>query len=243
MGANDVKRNRQARHPSARQGVEEELHRLTQQLIRARDEERRHMARELHESAGQTLAALKMSLGRLRDALPETDAKSHRLLAAAIGFAEDAVREVRTISYLMHPPMLDEAGLLSAVRWLARGFSDRSGISVDVRIPEDLGRCAQEVELTVFRIVQEALTNIHRYSGSRTASIEIAQRERWIYAEIHDDGCGLPMLDRSHTKNPTIGVGIAGMRERVLQLKGQFEIESTAGTGTTVRARLPLKNA
>jgi two-component system NarL family sensor kinase len=219
----------------------DDLHRVTQQLIRARDEERRHMARELHESAGQTLAALKMSLGQLRDCLPEADLESRDVLATALGFAEDAVREVRTVSYLMHPPMLDEAGLASALRWYAKGFGERSGISMDVQVPEEFRRMPQEVETTLFRIVQEALTNVHRYSGSRTARIRLSQQNGSVFAEVHDDGCGLPLPNRTTGTAQPLGVGIAGMRERVNQLNGTFEITSSPGRGTTVRAELPVE--
>ena len=218
----------------------EDLHRLTQELLRARDEERRHMARELHESAGQTLAALKMTLGQLREVLPETDLESRNLLTTALDFAEDAVREVRTVSYLMHPPMLDEAGLASALRWYAKGFGERSGIVMDVQVPEEFGRLSRDIETTLFRIVQEALTNVHRYSGSRTATIRLSQQDGSVVAEVRDDGCGLPLPSRTRGKSQPSGVGIAGMRERVDQLHGVFEIESSPGRGTTVRATLPV---
>jgi signal transduction histidine kinase len=221
----------------------EDLHRVTQQLIRARDEERRHMARELHESAGQTLAALKMTLGQLRESLAEGDIESRNLLSAAFAFTEDAVREVRTVSYLMHPPMLDEAGLASALRWYARGFGERSGIIMDVQVPQEFTRMRQEVETTLFRIVQEALTNVHRYSGSRTATIRLAKMNSKVLAEVQDDGCGLPPPSGARGKVEPVGVGIAGMRERVNQLSGTLEIESFPGKGTTVRATLPIEVA
>jgi signal transduction histidine kinase len=220
--------------------AEGELHRLSQQLLRARDDERRNIARELHESTGQTLAALKMSLGRLREALAEDDEIAHSMLRSAVDLADDAVREVRTISYLMHPPMLDEAGLSSALRWYAKGFSERSGISVHVDVPQDFGRHGREIETTVFRIVQEALTNVHRYSGSRTASIRLCRENGSVRAEIHDDGCGLPAPVGASGRNQSLGVGIVGMRERVKLLNGNFEMDSAPGKGTTVRVLLPI---
>jgi signal transduction histidine kinase len=222
--------------------AEGELHRLSQQLLRARDEERRAIARDLHESTGQTLAALKMSLGRVREALPEDDERVHSLLGAAVDLAEDAVREVRTISYLMHPPLLDEAGLPSALQWYVKGFGQRSGISVRVEIPEDFGRHGQEIETTVFRIVQEALTNVHRYSGSRTATIRLSRRDGLICAEVLDEGCGLPAPTSATGWTVPLGVGIVGMRERVKQLQGSFEIESAPGKGTAVRVLLPVQS-
>jgi signal transduction histidine kinase len=209
--------------------------------MRARDEERRTVARELHESTGQTLAALKMSLGRLRMALPEEDDGLHGLLQSAVDLAEDAVREVRTLSYLMHPPMLDEAGLRSALHWYAKGFSERSGISVQVDIPQDFGRLGQDAETTIFRIVQEALTNVHRYSGSRTATIRLSSSGGSVAAIIQDEGCGLPSPTLASGRNAPLGVGIVGMRERVKQLNGKFEVESAPGKGTTIRVVLPVE--
>jgi two-component system NarL family sensor kinase len=221
------------------QQAEEELRRLSQQLMCTRDQDRRHVARELHESAGQSLAALKMTLGRLREALPGKNERARDLLESATELAEGAIREVRTVSYLMHPPLLDEAGLAPALRWYANGFSQRSGIAVSVEVPDDFGRQSQEIETTIFRIVQEALTNVHRYSACRTAQISLRREDGQILAEIRDDGCGLavPSVDPSRQTAP--GVGIAGMRERVQQLNGFFELESAPGRGTTVRAILP----
>lgn len=219
--------------------AEGELHRLSQKLLRARDEERRTVARELHESTSQTLAAIKMSLGRLREALPDNDEVLCKLLQSSVGLTEEAIREVRTLSYLMHPPMLDESGLRSALRWYAKGFAERSALSVQVDIPEDFGRYGQQLETTVFRIVQEALTNVHRYSGSRSATICLSIDDGFVCATIRDEGCGLPnpgLADRRLLP----GIGIAGMRERVKQLNGRFDIESAPGKGTTVRVALPI---
>lgn len=221
--------------------AESELHRLSQKLLYARDEERRTVARELHESTSQTLAAIKMSLGRLRASLPDGEDMLHGLLQSSVTLTEEAIREVRTLSYLMHPPMLDEAGLRSALRWYAKGFAERSGISVQVDIPDDFGRYGQQLETTVFRIVQEALTNVHRYSGSRSATIRLSRDDGFVYAIVRDEGCGLPgpgLVDRGLPP----GVGIVGMRERVKQLSGRFEIESAPGKGTTVRVALPIDN-
>jgi PAS domain S-box-containing protein len=220
--------------------VEADLHRLSHELLRTRDEERRHMARELHESAGQSLAALKMTLGNLREALPKKNSLANSLLQACVDLTNEAVKEVRTISYLMHPPMLDEAGLPSALRWYARGFTDRSKIQVEVEVSDDFGRQSQEIEMTVFRIVQEALTNVHRYSGSKTARICLERNCSHICVTIQDQGRGLPHPMRGNGSAQHAGVGIAGMRERVHQLKGVFEIESLPGQGTSVRVTLPI---
>ena len=217
---------------------EEELHRVSQKLMRARDLERRHVARELHESAGQSLAALKMTLGNLREALPKKNRQAAALLDNCFELADEVVREVRTVSYLMHPPLLDEAGLAPALRWYVRGFSDRSKIQVALNIPENFGRLHQEIETTAFRLVQEALTNVHRYSGSRTARIRLSHENGYVRLEVKDDGCGLSRPASSYLTEAT-GVGIPGMRERVSELNGVLEIESAPGRGTTIRAVLP----
>jgi len=218
---------------------DERLH-LLHALMRTRDDERRRVALDLHESAGQSLAALKMSLGLLGEVLSKRSKSAHTLLQSSLELVEGATREVRTISYLMHPPMLDEGGLDPALRWYARGFSERSGIKVRVDVAENFGRYAHEIEITIFRLVQEALTNVHRYSGSRTAMIVLACENEHVRAEIQDEGCGLQSSAASAGRLAMPGVGIAGMRERVEQLNGTFEIESMPGRGTTVRALLPL---
>ena len=209
----------------------EELRRLSQEVMRARDEERRHVARNLHESAGQSLAGLKMSLRRLAGSLPKKDAAAQELLLSCVDLTDAAIREVRTVSYLMHPPLLDEVGLGPALRWYARGFADRSGIDVKVEIAENLGRHSQEIETTLFRVVQEALTNLHRHSGSSTAVILILRDRDHIRAEIQDAGRGLPLADAAKGRRASLGVGIAGMRERVEQLSGRLEIEGAPGRG------------
>ena len=223
--------------------AEVELRGLSQQLMRAQDEERRHIARELHETAGQSLAALKMTLGRLRDAMKDSDDLAHALLKSAGELADSAVREVRTVSYLMHPPMLDEAGLAPALRWYARGFAERSGIRVTTEIPEKLPRQSQEIETTIFRIVQEALTNVHRYSRSSTALIRVSCKNGDICAEVRDEGRGIGFPIRTLGRAESLGVGIAGMRERVAQLRGVFELQSEEGKGTSVCVTLPTTGA
>lgn len=221
----------------------EMLHRLSQELMRARDKERRQMARELHESAGQSLAALKMTLGNLREALPKRNSAALSHLRSCVDLTNEAVREVRTISYLMHPPMLDEAGLASALRWYAKGFSERSKIHVDVEVSDDFGRQPQEIEMTLFRIIQEALTNIHRYSGSKVARIRLARDSGAVRVEVQDEGRGLTHTLDPSGSNHLPGVGIAAMRERVHQLNGSFEIDSVPGSGMTVRVVLPVAPA
>jgi PAS domain S-box-containing protein len=222
---------------------EQELRRLSQRLMRARDEDRRQMARELHESVGQTLAALKMALGNVREALPAEEGPAFDAWNSAYQIAEEAIREVRTISYLMHPPLLDEAGFAVALEWYVKGFAARSGIKVDFQIPDAMERLPQEIETAVFRIVQEALTNVHRYSGSATAAVIVARDNPHLSVEIHDAGCGILPPSSSRTSQLPAGVGIAAMRERVQNLNGTFEISTTPGHGTTVRALLPLNHS
>lgn len=221
--------------------AQDDLRRLWRQMIQGRDEERRRMARELHESAGQSLAALKMSLSRLHELLPKNKRLLQTLWRSSVELADAAVREVRTVSYLMHPPLLDEAGLGPALRWYARGFTERSKVVVTVDIAEDFGRASQEVETTVFRVVQEALTNVHRYLGSAMARIRVWRESGRLLAEVRDEGCGLTLAAPTATgAHAPPGVGIAGMRERVQHLNGAFEMESMPGRGTIVRVTLPL---
>ena len=194
------------------------------------DEERRRLARELHDSTGQKAAAL--------------GPKTRKALSECFNLSEQIVREVRTLSYLLHPPMLDEVGLGSAIRWYDDGVAQRGGLQIDLNLPENIGRLPAEVETALFRIVQESLTNIHRHSGSPTVRIRIVQDTSGIALEVQDDGQGmLPgILDRGTEAVAGLGVGIAGMRERVRQLGGRLEIDS-GSQGTTVRATLPLSGA
>lgn len=214
----------------------EELRRLSQQLMNEQDSQRRRLARELHESAGQSMASLKMTLGRLREAVAENPALVSDLLDSAVHLTDGAIRELRTVTYLLHPPMLDDAGLSPALRWYTRGFAERSGIRTMLTISEFFPRYSQDIETTVFRIVQEALTNVHRYSGSKSAEVRLWRDDATFYVEIRDQGCGFPPATERRAE---LGVGISGMRERVKQLNGAFEISSVPGQGTTVRAVLP----
>lgn len=224
---------------------EEDLHKLLRKLLGLRDEDRRRLARQLHESVGQTLAALTMSMGRLRDSLPAGVTPSQALWRSCNQLARQAAQETRQISYSMHPHMLDEAGLGSALRCYVRDFADLSGIDVSMDVPTEFARQPREVETTIFRIVQEALTNVHRHSGSRTATVHLVCEKDQLRAEVKDDGRGLP---QSHVAlgmagRIPAGVGITGMRERAEQLNGVFEMESAPGRGTVVRVTLPLAEA
>ena len=220
-----------------RKRIEQELHRLSHQLMRTQDTERRNVARELHESVGQTLAALTMSFGNVEYALSNKEDYRKDLLVAR-GLIEDAVREVRVISYVMHPPLLEDAGLGLALQWYVRGFSERSGVEVKLQVAPDLGRHSLEIETAIFRIVQEALTNVYRHSGSPIAIICLKREAQQIFLEIEDRGCGMPAHGKPEAKG-ILGVGIAGMRERVEQLAGSFHIESAPGCGTMLRITFP----
>ena len=218
---------------------EQDLHNLLRKLLTVRDEDRRRLARQLHESVGQTLAALTMSMGRLRESLSGHGTPAHALWRSCHDLARQAAQETREISYSMHPHMLDEAGLGSALRCYARDFADMSGIDISVDVPDGFARHPREIETTVFRIAQEALTNVHRHSGSRTASVQLNCDDRQLRVEVTDEGCRLPVAPSSFRPSH-LGVGITGMRERAEQLQGVFELESSPGHGTTVRVILPL---
>lgn len=219
--------------------INEELRKALRQLLHVRDDDRRRLARQLHESAGQTLAALLMSMRRLQETLPGKNTVADALWLSCHEIAQQAVREVRAISYSTHPPMLDEAGLGSALRCFASGFTERSGIEVSVNVPENFGRQSQEIETAVFRVVQEALTNVHRHSGSRTARIHLVCEDGQLRAEVHDDGCGFQLQGKAIDRH-ALGIGLRGMRECVEQLHGTLEIESVPERGTKIRVILPV---
>lgn len=212
---------------------------LSGRLLESQDHERRHIARELHDSAGQTLAALGMQLARIR-----ADAKKDPAIAQSVQEAEESVQhlsqEIRTTSYLLHPPLLDEAGISSALSWYVQGLAERGGLEIDLKIPENLGRLPSEMELLIFRLVQESLTNIHRHSGSKTAVIRVERNESSVHLEIEDQGTGMSPERLAAIQSQGTGVGVGGMRERVRHFHGELVIESN-GSGTKVRATLPLK--
>jgi len=222
--------------------AEQSLQRLSGRLMELQDQERRRIARELHDSIGQCLTAIKINLELLtREAgKAHLSEGAHKALAEVSALADQCSSDTRTISYLLHPPLLDERGLSSAVRWYADGFAARCGIALSLELPDGI-RLPQPVETTLFRIIQECLTNIHRHSGSATASIRLLTRAEEVTLEVRDQGKGMPptQLKRCNGAAQAVGVGIAGMRERVRQLGGQLEIES-ALHGTAVRAVLPL---
>jgi two-component system NarL family sensor kinase len=209
-------------------------------MPRRGNEERRHVARELHDSVGQILAAINMKSSFVQAESHRLSPETARRVADNIPLTDEAMKQVRTISHLLHPPLLDEAGLASALRCYIDGFSERSQIEVTLEIPATFSGLSEEMELSIFRVVQECLTNIHRHAGSPTAAIRITQNEACLRIEIEDAGKGIPPERESllglsaHT-----GVGLRGMRERLRQLGGTLQIQSI-GHGTQVIATLPV---
>jgi PAS domain S-box-containing protein len=223
-----------------RKRAEMSLRELSAQLLRTQDEERRHMARELHDHAGQTLVALTLNLSAMQSLAGSGDTEIASLATQTQQLSDDLSREIRTLSYLLHPPLLDEAGLASALSWYVDGFTKRSKIEVELDLPERFGRLPKDLEIVVFRIVQESLTNVHRHSGSSWARISLARSNEFVDFEISDRGKGIP-AERQKTIAKA-GVGVRGMEERVRQFDGTLQIVSNP-EGTKVMVRLPLKNA
>jgi PAS domain S-box-containing protein len=227
---------------TVRKRAEEELRRVSAELMRLQDEERRRIGRDLHDSTGQTLAALEIDLAQLARETGELSAEGRELLERCVRLARQCSAEIRTASYLLHPPLLDELGLASALRWLADGLQARSGLELRLQLPERLDGVTAEEELALFRVAQEALTNVHRHSSSPWVALRLRAEPASLVLEIEDAGRGIS-VDRTadvETSGRFTGVGVAGMRERIRQLGGTFAVESTPSGGTLVRACLPL---
>ena len=218
------------------------LRQLSARLLKLQDEERRRIARDLHDTTGQKIAVLSMTLDRLAKLVDTRKADVKDALTESRDVVGKIGEEIRTLSYLLHPPLLDECGLASAVLWYAEGFKKRSGIHLNVSIDEELVRLTTDAETALFRVLQESLTNVHRYSGSPRAEIRIFQSARKVHLEIVDHGKGVKAgAERpSFAGAPTLGVGIPGMRERIRQLGGQLEVEFS-NEGTRVHASLPME--
>jgi PAS domain S-box-containing protein len=225
-----------------RKRAEQSLRDLSAKLLKIQDEERRRIARELHDSAGQLIAALGMNLAPLESEASKINPYAVSLVKQSLDLVNELSNEVRTVSHLLHPPLLDEVGLSSALRGYVEGFAERSKIEVDLEIPTDFGRLSRELETTIFRIVQESLTNIHRHSGSRVASVSISRSRENILVRVQDQGRGISLekcLDME--SKGRAGVGIRGMRERIRQLGGKLEIVSGGSVaGTTILVELPI---
>jgi PAS domain S-box-containing protein len=220
---------------TARRNAEEALRKLSGRLLGIQDQERRRIARELHDSLGQYLAGLKIAIDLLGNS-PSSE-KNKELLAECRDILEKSITETRTLSHLLHPPLLDEAGFSSAASWFVSGFSQRSGIPVS----PDMPRLSEAVEIALFRVLQESLTNVHRHSQAASAEIKVENDAEQITIEVMDHGHGMPdrVLQQLNGDGIKLGVGLAGMRERVHELGGNFEVTSDQG-GTVIRASVPL---
>ncbi|HEY4762210.1 MAG TPA: PAS domain S-box protein [Candidatus Sulfotelmatobacter sp.] len=208
-------------------------------LMKAQDEERRHIARELHDSAGQTLTVVGMNLAQLIQRAERLVPELAREGRAIETMVQQLHREIRTTSYLLHPPLLDESGLASALSWYLEGLAERSHIAVTLDVADNVGRLPTDMELAIFRLVQECLTNIHRHSGSKTALIRIARNQDGIRTEVRDQGKGISPERLLEIQSHGSGVGIMGMRERMRQFHGEMRIESN-GSGTSVIVIIPM---
>ena len=227
-----------------RKNAEESLRELSSLLLRSQEEERRRIARELHDSTGQMLAALEINLDRLNETAQEMRPEMREVLTSCRDLVVNCSREVRSMSYLLHPPMLEELGLLYALREFAEGFSQRSGIKAELHLPLDLDRIPSDVELALFRVAQEALTNIHRHADSPIAIITLRAESGEIQLSVEDRGKGIPghLVRSGEDVLAQMGVGIRGMAERMKQLGGWLRVDSGPG-GTRVEATLPLRRA
>ena len=227
---------------TSRKDAEEALRNLSGRLLQLQDEERRRIARELHDSTGQSLAALVIHLSAVSTRITEIDSTAGEMLREAIDLSQKASDETRTLSYLLYPPTLDHAGLRSALEWYIDGFTQRSKVKVDLDVSIGQERLAEIVERTLFRIVQESLTNIFRHSGSDTASVRITRRSGIVRLEVADNGKGIPadVLAALNSSGGQLGVGIRGMRERIRQLGGWLQVKSRPD-GTTIISSLPIE--
>jgi PAS domain S-box-containing protein len=220
---------------------QEALHQLSTRLLQLQDEERRRIGRELHDVLAQSVMAVNLDLAQVARSSVPLDKQAKRALSEARGVLGEMSREIRTLSYMLHPPVLDELGLASAIQEYATGFCERSGIALELDVQAGFGRLAQEAETALFRIVQESLSNIQRHSGSRTARIRLCGDSDCVDLQVSDQGRGMDQsaVERGSNVGTRLGVGILGMRERMAQLGGKLEVESSS-SGTTVRATIPL---
>jgi signal transduction histidine kinase len=225
------------------ESLNRDLRTLSARLIATQDEERRRIARDLHDSIGQLLAALSMNNGVVSQEAANLSPEAADALHQNAELVEQLSKEIRTISHLLHPPLLDEIGLLPAIKTFVEGFGERSGVQVAVEFSPDIGRLPPGVEISIFRIVQECLTNVYRHSGSKTARIRILTSQGKLTVQVCDEGKGMSFARQlSMSAGTNHGVGLSGMRERVRELGGTFDIQSSEN-GTTVTAALPAMNA
>ena len=223
--------------------AERAIHHLTTQLLQLQDEERRRIGRELHDGLAQTVLAVNLSLAQVRQSIAPLNESAEKSLLKARALMGQMSREIRTLSFLLHPPLLDELGLVSALKEYTLGFSERSGIDTQFYLLSDFARLPQPVETALFRIVQESLTNIQRHSGSSSAKIRLRREPSAVILEVTDFGHGMPTPSNGSPRSAEVrlGVGVPGMHERMSQLGGRLEIDSSS-SGTTVRATIPLSD-
>ena len=233
--SNTLSENQSSNKIAEMKQVEETLKKLTARLLKLQEDERKRIARDLHDVTAQNLFAIHIALGRL---LPQFSEEHRLVLQECISLCEQSREEIRTLSYLLHPPMLEEAGLVAALKWYVEGFSTRTGIKVRLSADAYTERLPMDVETDLFRVVQESLANVHRHSGSRTALVELRRDNGGVVLRIQDQGHGMPRDIRQRRKLTSVGVGIPGMRERVGQHKGRMEIKS-GPRGTSVTVTLP----
>jgi PAS domain S-box-containing protein len=231
-----------ARDITERKRSEQELHQLTVRLLNLQDDERRRLALELHDVTAQNLFAINMNLSRLQRGRVEPS-EAQEIIAESRKLGYQSLQEIRTLSYLLHPPMLDQAGLVDALKWYVGGFIKRSGINVEVLTIHEIGRLPSEIEMALFRVVQESLTNIRRHSGSSSANIRLEKNEDQVILQIRDQGRGapsnIPLTEPDGAES--LGVGLPGMRQRLHQLGGSLLIESS-NRGVVVTAVVPITN-
>lgn len=231
------------RDMTAERTHEELMRKLTGQLLSSQDQERRRLARELHDSTAQNLTALVINLSLLQNCSAVVqDSGAAKILSDSQVLADRAAQEIRNFSHLLHPPDLDLVGLVCAIPWFVNRFMERSGIQVDLHLPKTRFRLSQDTEIALFRIMQEALTNVQQHSGSNTATVRLEISKTEAALKIEDQGCGIPpaILQSREPAEANFGVGLAGMQERIRQLGGQLSIDSS-GQGTTVTASISLK--
>ena len=217
----------------------EKFQEVSWQLLQTQDDERRHIARELHDSAGQVLTLLSMSLTALLESVKQKAPDLMESVVQSDRLVQQLTREIRTTSYLLHPPLLDEVGLSDSLSWYIDGLRQRSGLKIDFNISAEFGRLPRDMELAVFRLVQECLTNIHRHSGSKVAYIQISREPQRISVQVRDRGKGISPAKLAEIQTKGSGVGIRGMRERLRQFHGEMTIESSS-SGTTILGTIPL---
>jgi len=217
-----------------------ELQILSQRILKVQDDERRRLARDLHDSTGQTLAALKISISFLREKCKQ-DLSTLGLVSEVVALTDQAAEEIRTMSYLLHPPLLDEVGFPCAAEWYVEGFAKRSGINISLDLATECERLPMTMEVALFRVLQESLTNVHRHSGATQVRVSFQHQSETAILEVRDFGHGIPLdrLARLRESSAETGVGLAGMRERLHEFNGRLEIGSD-GHGTVIRAIVPV---